>query len=188
MLWLGSEQSITAVHHQVQSRLGLSIVVRDNETTNYAAIRAQLGRWLARDYGIEHIVPGYSEVPRRLLVETLLIHQGGFPSEHKFFMFNGVARLVLLRANYGDRGHEPSSGPEARQQNKGIRPHRLTLKIGGRVDPGQQPRSATSFLLFSEHKSLVVAFQVILSKRRGWNGTAFHARGHSGSVQALGRY
>ena len=128
-------QSITAVHHQVQSRLGLSIVVRDNETTNYAAIRAQLGRWLARDYGIEHIVPGYSEVPRRLLVETLLIHQGGFPSEHKFFMFNGVARLVLLRANYGDRGHEPSSGPEARQQNKG--------KLGRTVSPSKLEDAST---------------------------------------------
>jgi len=69
-------------------------------------MRAQLGRWLAIDYGIETIEPGYSAVPRRLLVEPLLTHRGGFPSEYKFFMFNGVAPLVMLRANYGDLAHE----------------------------------------------------------------------------------
>jgi len=69
-------------------------------------MRAQLGRWLATDFGYQLIEPGYSAVPRRLLVEPLLTHCGGYPTEYKFFMFNGVGRLVMLRANYGDLGHE----------------------------------------------------------------------------------
>jgi hypothetical protein len=61
---------------------------------------------LVTDFGINLIEPGYSAVHPQLLVEPLLTHQGGFPTEYKFFMFNGVARLVMLRANYGDLAHE----------------------------------------------------------------------------------
>jgi hypothetical protein len=85
---------------------GMNIVVRGNDNDDYAAIRAQLGRWLAIDFGIGLCEPGYCAVPRRLLVEPLLTHQGGFPIEYKFFMFDGVARLVMLRVNYGDLAHE----------------------------------------------------------------------------------
>jgi hypothetical protein len=85
---------------------GWNIVVRGNDSEDCAAMRAQLGHWLATDYGIRCNEPGYSAVPRRLLVEPLLTHQGGFPLEYKFFMFNGVARLVMVRANYGDRAQE----------------------------------------------------------------------------------
>ncbi len=45
-------------------------------------------------------------MPRRLLVEPLLTDRGGFPIEYKFFMFNGLARLVMVRANYGDLPHQ----------------------------------------------------------------------------------
>ena len=51
---------------------------------------------------LKEIEPGYGAVPRQLLVEPLLTHRGGYPMECKFFMFNGVGRLVFLRANYGD--------------------------------------------------------------------------------------
>jgi hypothetical protein len=45
-------------------------------------------------------------VPRRLVIEPLLTNNGGFPAEYKFFMFNGIARLVMYRANYGDQTHQ----------------------------------------------------------------------------------
>jgi hypothetical protein len=85
---------------------GWNVVVRGSDGEDYAAMRGQLGQWLATDYGIRCKEPGYSAVPRRLLVEPLLTHQGGFPLEYKFFMFNGVARLVMVRANYGDQASE----------------------------------------------------------------------------------
>jgi TupA-like ATPgrasp len=81
---------------------GWNIVVRNTSDNDFAAMRACLERWLATDYGTRCFEPGYSEVPRRLLVEPLLTHQGGFPLEFKFFMFNGATRRVMLRANYGD--------------------------------------------------------------------------------------
>jgi hypothetical protein len=85
---------------------GWNMVVRDNNPADYEAIRAELGCWLGADFGILQSEPGYSPVPRRLLIEPLLTNQGSFPLECKFFVFNGVARLVLLRTNYGDQGHE----------------------------------------------------------------------------------
>ena len=103
ILWLGSDPAALPFETlrppyiiKCSHGSGWNIVVRGNETVDYAAIRAQLGRWLARDFGIEMIEPGYSAVPRQLLVEPLLTHQGGFPIECKFFMFNGVARLALI--------------------------------------------------------------------------------------------
>ena len=85
---------------------GWNIVVRGNDRLDCAAICTQLGGWLATDYGVQCCEPGYSAVPRRLLVEPLLTNRGGFPIEYMFFMFNGVARLVLVRANYGDLHHQ----------------------------------------------------------------------------------
>lgn len=85
---------------------GWNIVVRGNDGEDYSAMRAQLGHWLATDYGNWCNEPGYSAVPRKLLVEPLLTHRGGFPLEYKFFMFNGVARMVMFRANYGDQAKE----------------------------------------------------------------------------------
>ena len=113
MLWLGRDpaalpfETLRAPYIiKCSHGSGWNIVVRDNDPKDYDTMRAQLGRWLATDYGIGSSEPGYSAVPRRLLVEPPLTHQGGFPIECKFFMFSGVARLVLLRANYGDLGHE----------------------------------------------------------------------------------
>jgi hypothetical protein len=113
MLWLGSDpaalpfETLRAPYIiKCSHGSGWNIVVRDSNPMDYDAMRAQLGRWLADDYGIEMSEPGYSAVPPRLLVEPLLTHRGGYPVEYKFFMFNGVARLVLLRANYGDLSHE----------------------------------------------------------------------------------
>jgi hypothetical protein len=81
---------------------GFNIVIRAGKVVDCVAIRAQLARWLAIDFGLKKIEPGYRGVPRWLLVEPLLTNRGDFPAEYKFFMFNGVGRFVLFRANYGD--------------------------------------------------------------------------------------
>ena len=112
MLWLGSDPVALPFDKlrppyiiKCSHGSGMNIVVRGNDN-DYAAIRTQLGRWLAIDYGIELYEPGYCAVPHRLLVEPLLTHQGGFPIEYKFFMFDGVTLLIMLRVNYGDLAHE----------------------------------------------------------------------------------
>jgi hypothetical protein len=109
MLWLGTDpaalpfQTLRAPYIiKCSHGSGWNIVVRDNETIDRAAIRAQLANWLAIDFGIQATEPGYSSVPRRLLVEPLLTDRGGFPNEYSFFVFNGVARLVMLWIKYGD--------------------------------------------------------------------------------------
>ena len=103
MLWLGTDpaalpfQTLRAPYIiKCSHGSDWNIVVRDNETIDRAAIRAQLANWLAIDFGIQMTEPGYSSVPRRLLVEPLLTDRGGFPNEYSFFVFSGVARLVML--------------------------------------------------------------------------------------------
>ena len=109
MLWLGRDPAALPLETlrppyiiKCSHGSGWNIVVRGNDAMDYGAMRAQLGRWLATDFGIEFIEPGYSAVPPQLFIEPLLTDRGGFPREYKFFMFNGVARLVMLRANFGD--------------------------------------------------------------------------------------
>ncbi len=113
ILWLGSDPVALPLEKlrppyiiKCSHGSGWNIVVRGSDTEDYAAIRAQLERWLATDFGLLLCEPGYSAVPRRLLVEPLLTHRGGFPIEYKFFMFDGVTGLVMLRTNYGDLAHE----------------------------------------------------------------------------------
>lgn len=113
ILWLGDDPAELPIEKleppyviKCSHGSGWNIVVRGNPIEDYAAIRAKLEKWLASDFGILCDEPGYSEVPRRLLVEPLLTHQGGFPLEYKFFVFSGVTRVVMFRANYGDRAQE----------------------------------------------------------------------------------
>ena len=113
LLWLGREPAALPLETlqppyiiKCSHGSGWNMVVRHNGSVDYDAMRAQLGRWLATDYGIMTSEPGYCAVPRRLLVEPLLTHRGGYPNEYKFFMFSGIGRLVMLRTNYGDLGYE----------------------------------------------------------------------------------
>jgi hypothetical protein len=113
ILWLGDDPAALPFEKlqppyiiKCSHASGWNIVVRGDAGEDRAAIRAQLERWLATDYGVWCGDPGYCAVPRRLLVEPLLTHRGGFPLEYKFFMFSGVARLVMVRTNYGDGASE----------------------------------------------------------------------------------
>jgi hypothetical protein len=85
---------------------GFNITIRNNERIDYAGVRKQFEQWLAIDYGNLAKEPGYFGVPGQLLIEPLLTNNGGFPPEYKFFVFNGIPRLVMHRANYGDQTHE----------------------------------------------------------------------------------
>ncbi len=85
---------------------GFNITVRSKDNLDYAAIRAQFAGWLSTDYSDLAKEPGYAGVPRRLLIEPLLTNNGGFPTEYMFFMFSGIARVVMVKANFGDQKHE----------------------------------------------------------------------------------
>jgi hypothetical protein len=74
---------------------GWNIVVREGEVVNRDAVCTKLQSWLATDFGILMDEPGYSPVPRQLLVEPLLTYRGSPPLEYRFFVFDGVVRLVM---------------------------------------------------------------------------------------------
>jgi TupA-like ATPgrasp len=113
ILWLGHDPSALPLETlqppyiiKCSHGSGFNITVRSKDDLNYAAIRAQFAGWLSTDYSDLAKEPGYAAVPRRLLIEPLLTDNGGFPAEYMFFMFSGIARVVMVKANYGDQKHE----------------------------------------------------------------------------------
>ena len=116
LLWIGSDPAALPFEKLVPPYIikcshgsGWNIVVRGNDRLDCAAICTQLGGWLATDYGVQCCEPGYSAVPRRLLVEPLLTNRGGFPIEYMFFMFERGCALGVGSSQLW--GPTPSAHP-----------------------------------------------------------------------------
>jgi hypothetical protein len=70
-------------------------VVRQRTDVAADSAAALFNSWLACCYGTLCDEPGYVPVPRRLLVERMLLRaDGSRPLERKFFVFNGRVRFV----------------------------------------------------------------------------------------------
>lgn len=70
--------------------------LRADEAADGDAIRAGLRRALARDYALHADEWNYADVPRRILVEPMMVEpDGGVPADVKFHVFHGRARYVL---------------------------------------------------------------------------------------------
>ncbi len=74
---------------------GQTIIVRDAAALDAASVRSTARRWLASCYGAANCEPGYIHVPRRLIVEHLLVDaQGAAPIERRVFVFDGHATII----------------------------------------------------------------------------------------------
>lgn len=75
---------------------GHTLVVQDRESLDPAAARREARSWLTYCHGTEADEPGYVNVPRRLIVEKLLVTDTGLPPlELKAFTFDGRVRYLL---------------------------------------------------------------------------------------------
>lgn len=81
-------------------------------TTNRVAMTRRCGRWLRETYGRRALEWSYGKVRPRILVEEFLEHPDhDFPPDYKFYVFDGVVRLVNVhfgrhvdyRLSYYDR-------------------------------------------------------------------------------------
>lgn len=75
---------------------GQTIIVRDPATADLKAIGRQTRDWLAVDYGDLMSEPGYFRLPRRLMIERMILKaDGSRPHEHRVMVFGGKARIVI---------------------------------------------------------------------------------------------
>lgn len=69
--------------------------VRSRDELDVPAARATFRQWLAHCHGTALNEPGYRPVPRRLIIESLLLDSDGAPPlEHKMFVFGGRVRFI----------------------------------------------------------------------------------------------
>ena len=74
---------------------GQTIIVRDGAALDVEAVRSAARRWLAYCFGSANCEPAYIHVPRRLIVEQLLVDaRGAAPIERRVFVFDGHATIV----------------------------------------------------------------------------------------------
>jgi len=88
---------------------GQVIIVRDLAGLDVAAARAAARGWLAYCHGTSNNEPAYVHLPRRLLVERLLLRPDGTPPlEHRVSVFDG--RVAFIRTTTSDAHGRPCFG------------------------------------------------------------------------------
>jgi hypothetical protein len=101
LLWSGAPDEIPfdrlAPPYVLKSTHGSGhvVMVTADDVADREAMRAQGGSWLGRDHGAEYDEPGYSAVPRLLLVERAVTGPAGErPTEVRFFLFDGEIAVI----------------------------------------------------------------------------------------------
>ncbi len=86
-----------------------SIIVRGRAALDVPAARAAARRWLTYCHGTRQVEPAYVHIPRRLIVERLLLGPGGAPPlERRLYVYDG--RAAFLRTNTMDAYGRPVFG------------------------------------------------------------------------------
>jgi hypothetical protein len=102
LLWVGDDPDAIPFDRLVPPYVlksthasGHSIVVRDAATVDATAMRDTARRWLSYCFGSANTEPAYIDVPRRLIVERLIVDaQGAAPPERRVFVFDGRATII----------------------------------------------------------------------------------------------
>jgi len=111
LLWSGAD-----MHSIPLDRLNPPYVLKSNHAAGQvwpvhehgdidpAAMREAASRWLSYCHGTAMCEPGYIDIPRRLLVETMLFGPDQTPPiEYKLFVFGGRVRVILSLVVATDR-------------------------------------------------------------------------------------
>ncbi len=75
---------------------GFNLLIGDKAQVDANALRDTVRGWLATDWYRRHREWAYRGVPRRILVEALLVDRGELAADYKFYVFNGRARMVMV--------------------------------------------------------------------------------------------
>jgi hypothetical protein len=77
--------------------------VEDKKTFDKKAAREQFRRWLRDSYHLYSREYFYKHIERRVLVEELLKESSGAPAiDYKFYVYDGVARFLMITRRVGE--------------------------------------------------------------------------------------
>jgi hypothetical protein len=116
VLWVGNDPEAIPFDRLVPPYVlksthasGQVIIVRDLAELDVAAARAAARGWLAYCHGTSMNEPAYVHLPRRLVVERLLLcPDGTAPLEHRVSVFDG--RVAFIRSTTSDANGRPCFG------------------------------------------------------------------------------
>lgn len=85
---------------------------------DYDEIADQTRKWLAVDWGAKTMEPAYLGIPRRLMIERMLINPDGMPPvEHRAFIFQGKVRFIATIIAFHDKCLSSIHTPEWKRIN-----------------------------------------------------------------------
>lgn len=79
---------------KVSHASGFNIIVGDKSAVVENDVKLRLRQWLATDWYQIHREWAYKGIPRRIVIETLLLDRGELPGLYRHFVFNGKAHLI----------------------------------------------------------------------------------------------
>jgi hypothetical protein len=76
---------------------GFNVIVGDKSALVVSDVKAQLRQWLDIDWYLLVREWAYEGIPRRILIERLLLDRGQLPGNYRHFVFNGKVRLIASK-------------------------------------------------------------------------------------------
>jgi hypothetical protein len=95
---------------------GMNVIVRDKATVDRDEVLGRANQWLRQNYYEVYREWAYRDIPRRLIIEKLLLDDNGdIPPDFKFLVFHGKVALIRVhngrfgehRVNFFDRDIQP---------------------------------------------------------------------------------
>lgn len=88
-----------------------NILVKDKSKADFEAIREQLDKWLAIDYGYQTAQPHYSHMKPLILAEEFLVDEetqkaGKVLNDYKFYCVNGEPMFVFVYSDRKPNSHD----------------------------------------------------------------------------------
>nr|WP_102298270.1 ATP-grasp fold amidoligase family protein [Vibrio cyclitrophicus] len=75
-------------------------IVNDLDNVNYGEMVAKSNQWLAEKYRYQALVWFAQEIPRKIIIEKLMLDKDGkVPFDYKFFIFNGKVEFIQVDAD-----------------------------------------------------------------------------------------
>ncbi|WP_146493055.1 ATP-grasp fold amidoligase family protein [Vibrio cyclitrophicus] len=75
-------------------------IVNDLDNVNYAEMVEKSNQWLAEKYRYQALVWFAQEIPRKIIIEKLMLDKDGkVPFDYKFFIFNGKVEFIQVDAD-----------------------------------------------------------------------------------------
>ena len=76
---------------------GNNIIVRNGNKPHSATLKKELSSWLKEPYGLRNHEWAYTQMPRKILVEELLLDAyGKIPADYKFHLFHGKCAFIKV--------------------------------------------------------------------------------------------